>query len=59
MPALGRKVEDEVIRCTANLQKEMGLKKNDLVASVEESTRLGGWHANLEAEQGVRIRIAC
>jgi hypothetical protein len=37
----------QIIRCTAKLQKEMGLRKSDLIASVEESTRLGGWHANL------------
>ena len=37
----------QIIRCTAKLQKEMGLKKKDLVTSIDESTRLGGWHANL------------
>ena len=37
----------QIIRCTAKLQKEMGLKKNDLIDSIEGATTLGGWHANL------------
>jgi hypothetical protein len=36
-----------IIRCTAKLQKEMGLKKSDLTGSVDETTVLGSWHANL------------
>lgn len=37
----------QIIRCTAKLQREMGLEKKDLIGSVEEATVLGGWHANL------------
>lgn len=37
----------QIIRCTAKLQKEMGTRKGDLIGSVEGTTGLGGWHANL------------
>ncbi len=37
----------QIIRCTKKLQKEMGLKKADLVTSDPEFSRLGGWQANL------------
>jgi len=36
-----------VIKCTAKLQKEMGLKKKDLVAAEQDNAGLGAWHANL------------
>jgi hypothetical protein len=37
----------QLIRCTKKLQKEMGLKKDDLVTTAPEISCLGGWHANL------------
>lgn len=37
----------QLIRCTQKLQKEMGLKKADLITHEPEETRLGSWHANL------------
>ena len=37
----------QLIKCTGKLQKEMGLKKKDLVSSEQESLCLGSWHANL------------
>lgn len=37
----------QLIRCTAKLQKEMGLKKSDLVEDAPVFSYLGPWHANL------------
>ena len=37
----------QLIRCTAKLVKEMGLKKADLVDESPKSSFLGQWHANL------------
>lgn len=37
----------QYIRCTAKLQKEMGLKKSDLNDGESEPSPLGQWHANL------------
>lgn len=37
----------QLIRCTAKLQKEMGLKKTDLVEDAPDFSYLGPWHANL------------
>ncbi len=37
----------QLIRCTKKLQKEIGLKPNDLVEEDAETGRLGSWHANL------------
>ncbi len=37
----------QLIRCTKKLQKEIGLKPNDLVEEDVETGRLGSWHANL------------
>ncbi len=37
----------QLIRCTKKLQKEMGLKKSDLIDSESDSSLLGPWHANL------------
>ena len=37
----------QLIRCTKKLQKEMGLKKTDLVETEPEHSFLGSWHANL------------
>jgi hypothetical protein len=37
----------QLIRCTKKLQKEMGLRKEDLVTTAPEISCLGGWHANL------------
>jgi len=37
----------QLIRCTAKLQKEMGLKKSDLVETEPPFSYLGSWHANL------------
>ncbi|MFP4379160.1 MAG: DUF6933 domain-containing protein [Candidatus Sumerlaeia bacterium] len=37
----------QLIRCTAKLRKEMGLKPKDLTSEVPEESRLGQWHANL------------
>lgn len=37
----------QLIRCTGKLQKEMGLKKSDLLESEPNSSYLGSWHANL------------
>ena len=36
-----------VIRCTAKLQKEMGLKKSDLADVSDKPSSLQCWHANL------------
>lgn len=36
-----------LIRCTAKLIKEMGLKSSDLVENQPKSPVLGQWHANL------------
>ena len=36
-----------IIRCTGKLQKEMGLKKNDLETVEPQFSYLGSWHANL------------
>lgn len=36
-----------LIRCTCKLQKEMGLKKTDLVEEEGSDSKLGPWHANL------------
>lgn len=36
-----------LIRCTAKLQKEMGLKKADLSQAENKEGLLGQWHANL------------
>lgn len=36
-----------LIRCTAKLRKEMGLKDSALFAGAEGEGRLGAWHANL------------
>ena len=37
----------QLIRCTAKLIKEMGLKKSDLVEESPTFSYLGQWHANL------------
>lgn len=37
----------QLIRCTAKLQKEMGLKKADLMQDTPNFSYLGPWHANL------------
>jgi hypothetical protein len=37
----------ELIRCTAKLRKEMGLKPKDLETRETDDVRLGQWHANL------------
>jgi hypothetical protein len=37
----------QIIKCTGKLQKEMGLKKKDLVPYAPDSSILGSWHANL------------
>ncbi len=37
----------QLIRCTKNLQKEMGLKPSDLCAGEPRFSYLGPWHANL------------
>jgi hypothetical protein len=37
----------QIIRCTKKLQKEMGLKKTDLVEEEPTFSFLGAWHANL------------
>ena len=37
----------QLIRCTAKLQKEMGLKKSDLVEDEPKFSYLGSWHSNL------------
>ena len=37
----------QLIRCTAKLMKEIGLKKLDLVDESPENSFLGQWHANL------------
>ena len=37
----------QLIRCTAKLLKEMGLKKTDLVDESPQFSFLGQWHANL------------
>jgi hypothetical protein len=37
----------QLIRCTAKLLKEMGLKKTDLVDESPKFSFLGQWHANL------------
>ena len=37
----------QLIKCTAKLRKEMGLKKSDLSETVPENSLLGAWHANL------------
>lgn len=37
----------QLIRCTAKLRKEMGLKKDDLVEESPRFSLLGQWHANL------------
>ena len=36
-----------LIRCTKKLQKEMGLKKNDIAEAEPGETLLGSWHANM------------
>lgn len=36
-----------LIRCTAKLQKEMGLKKADLSLADDQPGLLGQWHANI------------
>ena len=37
----------QLIRCTGKLQKEMGLKKTDLIENEPNQSYLGSWHANL------------
>ncbi len=37
----------QLIRCTQKLQKEMGLKKADLITQEPDQAILGSWHANL------------
>ena len=37
----------QLISCTKKLQKEMGLKKNDISEDKPEELYLGSWHANL------------
>lgn len=37
----------QLIRCTKKLQKEMGLKKSDLLDEEPRFSYLGSWHANL------------
>ncbi|MGR9053566.1 MAG: DUF6933 domain-containing protein [Gammaproteobacteria bacterium] len=37
----------QLINCTQKLQKELGLKKADLVILEPEDTTLGSWHANM------------
>ena len=37
----------QLIKCTAKLRKEMGLKESALFAGTEEEGQLGPWHANL------------
>lgn len=37
----------QLIRCTGKLQKEMGLKKSDLIEEECSVSKLGPWHANL------------
>jgi hypothetical protein len=37
----------QLIQCTGKLQKEMGLKKADLVIDEPTFSYLGPWHANL------------
>ena len=37
----------QLIRCTAKLLKEMGLKKSDLIGDAPRFSFLGQWHANL------------
>lgn len=37
----------QLIRCTGKLQKEMGLKKTDLLETDPHFSYLGSWHANL------------
>ncbi|MDA3798487.1 MAG: hypothetical protein PF692_05335 [Kiritimatiellae bacterium] len=37
----------QLIRCTKKLQKEMGLKKNDISTQEPDGANLGSWHANL------------
>jgi hypothetical protein len=37
----------QLIRCTKKLQKEMGLKKNDISTQEPDQGNLGSWHANL------------
>ncbi len=37
----------QLIKCTAKLRKEMGLKEAALFAGTEEEGHLGPWHANL------------
>jgi flavorubredoxin len=37
----------QIIRCTKKLQKEMGLKKTDLIEEEPTFSFLGAWHANL------------
>lgn len=38
----------QLVRCTAKLQKEMGLKKSELCQLEEPVGLLGQWHANLK-----------
>ena len=37
----------QLIRCTKKLQKEMGLKKNDISEDEPSELYLGSWHANM------------
>ncbi|WP_031433258.1 DUF6933 domain-containing protein [Methylomarinum vadi] len=37
----------QLVRCTQKLQKEMGLKKANLIAQEPDEATLGSWHANL------------
>ncbi len=37
----------QLIKCTKKLQKEMGLKKNDISENEPKESCLGSWHANL------------
>ena len=37
----------QLVRCTGKLQKEMGLKKADLLEAEPHFSYLGSWHANL------------
>lgn len=37
----------QLIPCTKNLQKEMGLKNDNLIQQEPTSSLLGSWHANL------------
>ena len=37
----------QILQCTANLRKEVGLKKSDLKSLISIASPLGAWHVNL------------